>query len=369
MAKTSLQILAEAIARRHQIEAKEAATFAEAIFDIINEGLKRDKVVQVKGLGTFKILTVKARESINVNTGGRVLIEGHDKVSFIPDTSMKELVNKPFSQFETVVLNEGVELDNVKDIETLGETAEFAVNAEATAEQVEANVSERQQTAEEEAPTEEKEAKPSIGEEEKVSEAEETVEDFSTNSPEEAAAEIEEKPQPEGTETEPAEQGHRVRNAIFILLGSLIVCAGLYFAGYYVGRMEREEACQSGMVDQTNKKPSARVVARPTQKSEKPIVPDTLMRQNPQTKCKPVEPVDEYAQLNHHPKIRYGAYNIIGVDKIVVLRKGQTMESYSRKTLGKDMVGYFQVLNGTDSMHAGDTMKVPKVELRPQYRR
>ncbi len=73
--------------------------------------------------------------------------------------------------------------------------------------------------------------------------------------------------------------------------------------------------------------------------------------------------------MNNDARIRYGAYNIIGVDRVIVLRKGQTMASISRKTLGADMIGYFQVLNGCNSMEAGDTLKVPKVELRPEYRK
>ena len=79
--------------------------------------------------------------------------------------------------------------------------------------------------------------------------------------------------------------------------------------------------------------------------------------------------VDSFMALNSDPRIRYGAYNIIGIDRIVVLKKGETMEKYSRKTLGADMVGYFQVLNQRKTMQAGDTMKVPKVELRPEYRK
>ena len=72
--------------------------------------------------------------------------------------------------------------------------------------------------------------------------------------------------------------------------------------------------------------------------------------------------------MSSDKRIRYGAYDIIGIEKVVVLKKGQTMQSYSRKALGPDMVAYFQVLNNATTMTAGDTMKVPKVELRPEYR-
>ena len=77
---------------------------------------------------------------------------------------------------------------------------------------------------------------------------------------------------------------------------------------------------------------------------------------------------DSYAEMNNDARIRYGAYNIVGVERVIVLRKGQTMASISRKTLGADMIGYFQVLNGRNSMEAGDTLKIPRVELRPEYR-
>ena len=128
MAKTALQLIADAVAKKHKITVKEAEKFVSAMFDVVNEGLKNDKLVKVKGLGTFKVQAVKPRESVNVNTGERVLIEGHDKVSFTPDASMKELVNKPFAQFETVVLNDGVDFtdidnksDNVEKVESTDE--------------------------------------------------------------------------------------------------------------------------------------------------------------------------------------------------------------------------------------------------------
>ena len=90
---------------------KEASQFVNELFFLIQKSLDEDKIVKVKGLGTFKIIDVDDRESVDVNTGDRVLIEGHGKITFTPDALMKELVNKPFSQFETVVLNEGVDFN------------------------------------------------------------------------------------------------------------------------------------------------------------------------------------------------------------------------------------------------------------------
>ena len=117
MSKLNLYDLCGVLVSKNGLEDKEARRFVQAMFDIIQEGLDEDKVVKVKGLGTFKIIDVDARESINVNTGGRVLIEGHSKLTFTPDSVMKEIVNKPFSQFETVVLNDGVDFPETQEEE------------------------------------------------------------------------------------------------------------------------------------------------------------------------------------------------------------------------------------------------------------
>ena len=116
MAKTTIQLIANGLAKDFNLSAAEATTFVEAFFNIVSEELKNGNQVKIKGLGTFKVQSVKPRESVNVNTGERVLIEGHDKISFTPDTVMKELVNKPFSQFETVVINDGVDTEELERI-------------------------------------------------------------------------------------------------------------------------------------------------------------------------------------------------------------------------------------------------------------
>ncbi len=115
MAKNAVQILGSFLVKRYGLTSEEATSFVMAIFEVIRSGLERDKQVKVKGLGTFKVSTVKARESVNVNTGERVVIEEHEKVTFTPDNTMKELVNRPFSQFETVIVNEGVSFDEIDE--------------------------------------------------------------------------------------------------------------------------------------------------------------------------------------------------------------------------------------------------------------
>lgn len=111
MSKFSLNKLAKSLAEKSGLSQMEAELFVRKMFDVCNQGLVQDKQVKIKWLGTFKILQVKDRESVDVNTGERILIEGRDKISFTPDNILKEIINKPFAQFETVVVNDGVDFD------------------------------------------------------------------------------------------------------------------------------------------------------------------------------------------------------------------------------------------------------------------
>ena len=116
MGKVSVAWIAEAIAGKHGLSQKDAEQFVATFFDLINEALHEEKMVKVKGLGTFKVIDVRERESINVNTGERVVIESHGKISFTPDPIMRDLVNKPFAQFETVMLNDDVDIEELNAV-------------------------------------------------------------------------------------------------------------------------------------------------------------------------------------------------------------------------------------------------------------
>lgn len=113
MSKISLSDLAQRLAEKSGISQQDAELFIRKMFDVANEGLQADKLVKMKWLGTFKVMAVKDRESVDVNTGERIIIEGRDKISFTPDNILKEIVNKPFAQFETVVVNDGVDFDEI----------------------------------------------------------------------------------------------------------------------------------------------------------------------------------------------------------------------------------------------------------------
>lgn len=472
MAKTALQLIADTVAKKHKITVKEAEKFVSAMFDVMNEGLKTDKLVKVKGLGTFKVQAVKPRESVNVNTGERVLIEGHDKVSFTPDATMKELVNKPFAQFETVVLNDGVDFtdidskyENEATLENADETTVSANNAampdtkvvssneeettdstnetangaqETTIEQYTSTVKDSAETdsepekdheivvakqevaieteaepikntseTTEEEPIPLVETQPeNIAEEPTVTAempvaTEQKLEDANQTQPENIAEEPIATPetpvateqklesanqtQPENTVKEPiatpetpvtteqkqeetAEKPKKINWLMWSAIGFFVI-AIMYFFGYKFGKDAALRDNAVAVSAQPKSKPTAK--AKQTKQHSSAKVAQTTTKQiqpTPKQVQSPIDDTEKFKQLSNDKRIRYGAYDIIGIEKVVVLKKGQTMQSYSRKALGPDMVAYFQVLNNATTMAAGDTMKVPKVELRPQYR-
>ena len=455
MAKSAIQLITSALAKQHNLSAADAAAFVDAFFDIISSELKNGNQVKIKGLGTFKVQAVKPRESVNVNTGERVLIEGHDKISFTPDTVMKELVNKPFSQFETVVINDGVDTeeleripaedssDEVKseldDDATTKNTSEEKLLVEEERTEVEDtkdetnNISSVKGGAEieaednlneknlpidviEEPTTEENEAifdseeKPSNLEEKKEEKQEvakevdskvdsiveskvdaivepkveeETIEvevksvqsvpniaeerEESSNENNIDKKELPNSSEPtnisedEDTDVESSENGILKKVALVAFI--VIICLGIFLWARMSSTNSMKKTKE--VAEQVNTSEDHSSLGTKTVSADTTSV--TKVHKTPEKK--ETAKVDSFMALNSDPRIRYGAYNIIGIDRIVVLKKGETMEKYSRKTLGADMVGYFQVLNGRKTMQAGDTMKVPKVELRPEYRK
>ncbi len=123
--KLNIQDLTDRLADKHGISKKDAETFVKEFFSLIEESLERDKYVRIKGLGTFKLIEVESRESVNVNTGERFEIEGHTKVSFTPEPALKDIINRPFAHFEPVPVNDGLDADALATTtETANEKAE-----------------------------------------------------------------------------------------------------------------------------------------------------------------------------------------------------------------------------------------------------
>lgn len=129
--KITIQDIIDLLAEKHSMTKKDAETFVKGMFELIEEALATEKYVKVKGLGTFKLTEVECRESVNVNTGERIEIQGHTKISFTPDSTMKDLINKPFAHFETVILNEDTQLEDT-ETEIEGEEEEKEENIDVT---------------------------------------------------------------------------------------------------------------------------------------------------------------------------------------------------------------------------------------------
>ena len=113
MNRSSMSILARILAEKNNMTISEAEAFIKQMFDVANGVMQSDKQLKIRWLGTFKVTSVKDRESVDVNTGERIIIGGRDKITFTPDNILKEIVNKPFAQFETVVVNDGVDFSEI----------------------------------------------------------------------------------------------------------------------------------------------------------------------------------------------------------------------------------------------------------------
>ena len=268
MGKKSIQDIARILVEKNALDAATAEQFVSTMFSVIQQALEQGQQVKVRGLGTFKIIDVDARESVNVNTGERVLIAGHSKLSFTPDTTIRELVNKPFSQFETVVLNDGVEFENMEtstedvetpaeeieapaeEIETSTEKAEVPVGIKAFVEELEAPAAEADATADEEitempkveqlaqdeTPAEEAAVEEPVAEEpvsEEVPEDKEVAEEKEV--PEDKAPLVEEVNYREEIPDDSDEESSSSWRWILGVLGVLLLMAACAAGGYYFG--------------------------------------------------------------------------------------------------------------------------------------
>ena len=426
-----IQDLAKYLSAKHKIQQKEAERFLTAVVDVLNDGLHYEKLVKVKGLGTFKVIDVKNRESVDVNTGERILIEGRPKITFTPDAVMKDLVNKPFAQFETVVLNEGVTFDN------LPEESEVPLADEPEPQpEIEQLMEEKpapEPVAEEEQPEEiiipqETEAEPVAPlAEMPVAEVPEPEAPEETPVEEVALPESPEAPQgePENLENlddlenlgkleklgnlenleepaspapqEPLEAAPKSSKSwIGWLFGMVAVGAAMYFLGYHNGRQA------VGIVEESQ------VVAEGTTQVEAPQAPvDTIEKDAEaekaaaqaaaaKAKADSIAQAEAYAKAEAAKKaayeaevkkqqeealaqekatdsktlnnarniVRTGAYNIVGTQQSVIVRKGQTLEKLSKMYLGPGMEVYVMVHNGVTEAKEGSTLKIPKLQVK-----
>ena len=383
MGKLTIQEIAAVLQQKNGFDKREANSFVTTMFQIIQERLETDGIVKIKGLGTFKMIDVEARESVSVRTGERVVISGHAKVTFTPDATMKELVNRPFSQFETVVLNEGVEFSDLKeqvedlDDDSRAEQEEDSVELE-TEQLVEEPVDEvvsqfveqpveqsvEQLVEESVEPEIEQPAEPEI-EQPAEPETEQSVE------PENGQEEESEPVEDFVFEEESSSWGRWLLGA----LGVLALMALSAYGGYYYGTHQSQtvatipdtvvvhDTVTVAPVDTLSevKEQPKETVSQP---AEQPVEQPAQQPQAEQKK--PAEdPVDKYAQKDE--RVRLGAYRIVGLSHEVKVLAGQTFYSICKAHLGPDMECYVEVFNDlpkNPKIKEGQVIKIPKLQLK-----
>ena len=369
MGKLTIQEVSKILVEKNGLEPEAARSFVEEFFDVILQQLQQGDQVKVKGLGTFKIINVEARESVSVRTGERVVIDSHSKVTFIPDTVMKELVNKPFSQFETVVLNEGVEFEDMKDESTENESLP----------EEEQPVVETQLSAVEEQPVVEAQLS-AVEEQLVVDEQLSDVEEQTVVEEEEEPQPVVEKPQPMAVsnfsdDNQPTDdQRTPLGRWILTAIGILLLMAFSFLGGYEFGRRQHPALADTLAVHDTiymAEMDSISIVEEPAPVVEAPKAEPVVETPKPQPvveapKPKPAEEVlDKWSAKDE--RVRLGAYRIVGTAEEVTVLAGQTFYSICRAHLGPDMQCYVEVYNNLPSspkVKEGQVIKIPKLELK-----
>ena len=469
MSKNSLNGLADKLAEKSGLSQIEAELFIRKMFDVCHQGLAADKIVKMRWLGTFKVTSVKDRESVDVNTGERIVIEGRDKISFTPDNILKEIVNKPFAQFETVIVNDGVDFESIdkkyedsleeeepdvslESPKPIIEVVEPVVDEEETvpSDAVSEGTIQSEAVSSSEPPTSgvidfldipENSSEDSnvvvIGEESSiepqaaVSQVEPSQEEPSQDEPKEeipstASDDIqsdsregdsESEVQPDGEADDEVEirRRHFIIPKYVVIVASitlLLLIGGLGWFAFNYGQMAAQRDHLELQLAQY--KTDKNVVAKPANvKSQEQLLQekarqDSLRMAKANDAIKAAERADslksaavdkemsvknlkadeksaelkkksatdkkqdkaaEHAKVvsdkyDSDPRVRTGAYRILGVDQVVTVGEHQTMATLSKRYLGPGMECYIEALNGTSTIKSGQKVKIPKLELK-----
>ena len=394
MGKLTINDIAAVLVDKNGLDRREANQFVTELFAVIMERLNAGEQVKVRGLGTFRIIDVEPRESVSVRTGERVTISGHSKLTFTPDATMKELVNKPFSQFETVVLNDGVEFDDMKVV-----TKEDPKDDEPE--------EEPEEVVREEVPEEVvREEVPVVAAIADVPTIEETIADVSTTVEsvveevpvEEPLIEVaeEEAPVEEAKEEVPVEmvnkkeelreKNNKKRPLVWLLkmFGVMALMAVSAYGGYYHGVNkplpdvvpDTIVVRDTVVVDKDSVKVSVEktetgeVVTKDTVKAVTETAQVTAKAVEKAVEKKVEESVDQYASKDD--RVRLGAYRIVGLDHEVKVLAGQTFYGICRANLGPDMECYVEVYNNlpkNPTIKEGQVIKIPKLQLKKRSKK
>lgn len=455
MSKFSLNTLGKLLADKSGLSQVEAELFIRKMFDVCNQGLDADKQVKIKWLGTFKVQGTKDRESINVNTGERFTIEGRDKLTFTPDNILKEIVNKPFAQFETVVVNDGVDFDEIDEkfgeeqtedapaqvIDFLDEEKTATPNPEVVViesekeKEKEAEDELAKQIAIEQAKLEklkqaqleqeriqkeklekEKQEQERL-EQERLEQERLEQEKLELAQQQQALKAVVEPAVPASDESEEEEEEEESSNSHHIVIPRYLVVAvclivvaligGMGWFAFNYGQMTAQRDHLAMQLNQYHQAPAKKVPAKPAaaplsqeQKLRQKAMEDSIRMAKTAEAVKLAENSDEESasaekakqteakakaeakekakdkaeekatskiassQYDKDARVRTGAYRIVGVAQTVTVGAGQTLEQISTRHLGSGMECYVEALNGTNTVKAGQKIKIPKLELK-----
>lgn len=414
---------ARELSEKYGLSLGDASDFVSAMFDVVKEELDgADSSVKIKGFGTFKVSAVGARASVDVNTGERIIIDGRNKISFTPEVLLRDRVNRPFVQFETVVLNDGVDFSEIEEeseeeLDSVSETEPQGVQLSPTAPTSQPTDQSTDQPAPAEqpqgvqlsstAPTSQstdhysssETASKAVNTEEHRDMARrlmtpktETIEEDSEESDDKTTATA-----PEADDEGIVIGGCRQRSprimyvltiASFIILVSLGI--GMYFLyqrieekNHVIDRLESRLYAQQEAAERADAQPAVAVKdtivsndslraaeLHAAEKAKKDSIAASKSAAEAKVSHSSAAPstATTPSDYNYDTRVRTGAYIIVGVAKTVTVQPGQTLASISKAYLGEGMECYVEVLNNRHSVEAGEKLKIPQLKLKPRKR-
>lgn len=386
---------ARELSEKYGLSLGDASDFVSAMFDVVKEELDgADSSVKIKGFGTFKVSAVGARASVDVNTGERIIIDGRNKISFTPEVLLRDRVNRPFVQFETVVLNDGVdfseieeeseeELDSVSETEPQGvQLSPTAPTSQSTDHYSSSETASKAVNTEEHRDMARRLMTPKT----------ETIEEDSEESDDKTTATV-----PEADDEGIVIGGCRQRSprimyvltiASFLILVSLGI--GMYFLyqrieekNHVIDRLENRLYAQQEAAERADAQPAVAVKdtivpndslraaeLHAAEKAKKDSIAASKSAAEAKVSHSSVAPstATTPSDYNYDTRVRTGAYIIVGVAKTVTVQPGQTLASISKAYLGEGMECYVEVLNNRHSVKAGEKLKIPQLKLKPRKR-
>ena len=420
---------ARELSEKYGLSLSDASDFIGAMFDVVNEELDdTDSSVKIKGFGTFKVSAVSARASVDVNTGERIIIDGRNKISFTPEVLLRDRVNRPFVQFETVVLNDGVDFSEIDD--EMDELSDSVIETEPQGVQLSPTAPTDQltdQSADQPTPTEQSQGvqlsptaptdqqtdqptdQPSPSEPaSKVVNTEEhrdmarrlmapksePIDDDNNEADEEKSANDIDESDDEGIVIGGCKQRsprmmYVLTIASFVILVSIGI--GMYFLyqrieekNHVIDRLETRLYAQQDTVvavepqcvvsDTIASNDALKAADAHTAENIKKEKKDSVRASNSKaatgsTAVMSAAPTATTpSDYNYDVRVRTGAYIIVGVAKVVTVQPGQSLASISKAYLGEGMECYVEVLNNCHTVKAGDKLKIPEVKLKPRKR-